>query len=561
MTSIRRSLLPRPALAGRVLLIALMTASGLAAWTPAVQAAQLDLRPTSSADLPEPELDIQEDGLHLSLDEAIGIALQRNLGLVIERYNWVQSHHGVLESLGIYDLSLFGGGSYSETTQPTVEVTEGVPIIQSTGESYQLGLSQLVPTGGVAELTTSASTIETNSENVFVNPQYRASSDFTFTQPLLRNFGLLATERSIRVARAQATESREVVQQRLSSTIEEVEQAYWSLVEAQNQLVVAQEALRLAKTLHEQNQVRVEVGTLAPLELVQSEAGIASREEEIIRAEGAIGDAADRLRQLLNLDQGPIWDLAIVPTSDPASERVTVDLGEAIQTALDKRPEIAAELASLETLKIDKEYYRAQVRPQLDLVLNYNLAGLAGDTAALVDPETGDTIPAMDSSLGDAFQQIYDADFDEWRVQLQFSYPLQNRQRREQKIIADLAVEQGLARLEELRTQIITEVRTAARAVETAAKQIESARVSRELEEKNLDAERKRYENGMSSSFRVLQIQEDLTQARSREVSAITTYRTALAGYYRSIGLLLEQKGVEIDRDAIPQGSRFGFKS
>jgi len=561
MTPIRRSLLPRPALAGRVLLIALMTAAGLAALAPALPAAQLDLRPTSAANLPEPDLEIQEDGLHLSLDQAIAIALKRNLGLVIERYNWIQSHHGVLQSLGIYDLSLFGGGSYRETTQPTVEVTEGVPIIQSTVESYQLGLSQLVPSGGVAELTTSASTIETNSENVFVNPQYRASTDLTFTQPLLRNFGLQATERSILVSRARATESRELVEQRLSATIEDVERAYWSLVEAQNQLVVAQEALSLAKTLHEQNQIRVEVGTLAPLELVQSEAGIAGREEEIIRAEGAIGDAADRLRQLLNLDQGPLWDMAIVPTTDPASDRISVDLGEAIQTALDERPEIAAELASLDALKIDKEYFQAQVRPVLDLVLNYNLAGLAGDTAPVVDPRTGETIPGMDSSLGDAFQQIYNADFDEWRIQLQFSYALQNRERREQKIIADLAVEQGVARLEELRTQIITEVRTAARAVETAAKQIESARVSRELEEKNLDAERKRYENGMSSSFRVLQIQEDLTQARSREVSAITTYRTALAGYYRSIGLLLEQKGVEIDSDSIPRGSRFGFSS
>ena len=118
-----------------------------------------------------------------------------------------------------------------------------------------------------------------------------------------------------------------------------------------------------------------------------------------------------------------------------------------------------------------------------------------------------------------------------------------------------------MAVLQDLRTQIITQVRTAARAVETAAKQIDSAKVSRQLEEKNLDAERKRYENGMSSSFRVLQIQEDLTQARSREVTAVTTYRTALARYYRSIGRLLEQKGVELDEGAFPKGSRFGLAS
>ena len=167
----------------------------------------------------------------------------------------------------------------------------------------------------------------------------------------------------------------------------------------------------------------------------------------------------------------------------------------------------------------------------------------------------------MSGSYSDAYDQVVDRDFEEWRVQLQFSYPLQNRQRREQKVIADLAVEQEMAVLQDLRTQIITEVRTAARAVETAAKQIDSAKVSRQLEEKNLDAERKRYENGMSSSFRVLQIQEDLTQARSREVTAVTTYRTALARYYRSIGRLLEQKGVELDEGSFPKGSRLGLAS
>jgi outer membrane protein TolC len=124
-------------------------------------------------------------------------------------------------------------------------------------------------------------------------------------------------------------------------------------------------------------------------------------------------------------------------------------------------------------------------------------------------------------------------------------------------VISDLALEQGLAELEQLQLQIVTEVRAAARRVETAAKQIESARVSLRLEERNLDAERKRYENGMSSSFRVLEIQEDLTQARSREVTAVTAYRRAIAELYRAIGVLLEQKGVELE-GAVPDWKRHG---
>lgn len=560
MTPIRRTLRSRPTAAGRALRAALIVGFGLlAAVATAASAAQLDLRPTPAESLPDPDIRVDEEGIHLSLDDAITVALRRNLGLVVERYNWIQSHHGVVQSLGIYDLRLFGGANYQDFTQPTVEITEGVPVLTQTNESFRLGLQQLVPTGGTAELTTSGSTTETNSQNIAVNPQYQARLDFTFTQPLARNFGRQETERNILVARAQHSQSREFVEQQVAATIRDVETAYWDLVEARNQLVVAQEALSLAQTLHEQNQVRVEVGTLAPLELVQSEAGIAAREEDIIRAEASIGDAADRLRQLLNLDQGRLWDAAILPETDPESERIDVDVDEAIQTALDERPEIAAELAQLEVFQIDQEYFRDQLLPQIDLVLNYSLGGLGGDVPAGTDPVTGEPRPARNDSLSDAYQQVYDGDFDTWSVQVQFSYPLQNRQRREQKILGDLRVEQELANLEQLRKQIITEVRTAARAVETAAKQIESARVSRQLEEKNLDAERKRYENGMSSSFRVLQIQEDLTQARSREVTAVTTYRTALARYYESIGRLLEQKGVELDGGSLPRSGRFGL--
>jgi len=561
MTPIRRFLRSRPTPSGRALPIALIAAIGLLgllAMAPPAPAEKVQLAPTALDSLPDPNVTIDDEGIHLSLDDAVTIALRRNLGLVIERYNWIQSRHGVLQSLGIYDLALTGGAQYRDTTSPTVATYEDTPVTQETAQSYQLGLSQLIPTGGVAELTTSAFTLNTN-RAVNFNPLYQANTDLTLTQPLLRNLGRQATERNILVARARASQSRETVEQQVSQTIETVETAYWDLVAAKNQLGVAQEALQLAKTLHEQNKVRVDVGTLAPLELVQSEAGIASREEDIIRAEAAIGDAADRLRRQLNLDQGKLWDLPIVPDTDPAAKKIDINVDDAIQTALDQRPEIAAELDRLDVLKIDKQYFRNQVLPQLDLVLNYNLSGLSGDVPASIDPITREPMPAISGSFGEAFDQVTARDFEEWRVQLRFAYPLQNRQAREQSTISNLAVEQEMAVLQDLRTQIITEVRTAARAVETAAKQIDSAKVSRELEEKNLDAERKRYENGMSSSFRVLQIQEDLTQARSREVTAVTTYRTALAQYYRSIGRLLEQKGVELDEGSFPKGRRYSL--
>ena len=140
--------------------------------------------------------------------------------------------------------------------------------------------------------------------------------------------------------------------------------------------------------------------------------------------------------------------------------------------------------------------------------------------------------------------------FEGWNVGLNLSKALQNRSARAQSRIADLALNQGRLELRDLMLNIRTEVRTATRGVETAGKQIDSARVSRELAEQNLDAAQKRYENGLWTSFQVLEIQEDLTAARSREVEAITTYRRALLAYFRGIGVLLEQEGIELVDDA-----------
>jgi outer membrane protein TolC len=293
------------------------------------------------------------------------------------------------------------------------------------------------------------------------------------------------------------------------------------------------------------NQIRVDVGTLAPLELVQSEVGIATREEDIIRAGAAVEDAADSLRRLLNVDEGRLWELAIVPDTSPETERVAIDVAAAMAAARQERPDLESQRLAVRTKDIDAAYFRNQRRPQLDLSASYGYSGVGG--AQLVrDPATGEVVRSLPGGYSDAVEQVTRVDFPTWSFGLTFSLPLQNRAARAQSTIADLELEEAKTALQDLEQLVLTEVRTAARAVDTAAKQIDSARVSSRLAEKNLDAERKRYENGMSTSFQVLQIQEDLSGARSREVSAVATYRRALVEYYRAIGRLLAENRVEL---------------
>ena len=470
--------------------------------------------------------------IELSLDRAVEIALERNLDLLVQRYERSQFQLRIDESLGIYDLGLGGSVQASEETTPAASELEGADVRTTERRNLNLNVSQLTPFGGTVESTFNLFRQEDNSA-FFLPIFYSSGWDASVTQPFLRDFGRLATDRGIRIARLNSAQNLETFEVEVARTIQEVETAYWNLVESRSQLEVAREGRELAVELHERNKIRVDVGTLAPLELIQSEVGIATREEEIILAQAAVEDAEDRLRQLLNFEEGPLWNVDLVPTTEGGIERMEITLEESLETALDERPELARKDLEVKTLELDERYYHNQALPRLDLSATYGYNSLGIE-------------------LSNALDDLVRRDFEGWQVQLTFAYPLQNTSAEARATIAKLDLEQGRAERSRLVQTIRTEVRGAVRDLRTTFQQIESAQASRRLAEENLEAERKRYESGLSTSFQVLEIQEDLTAARSREVAAIASYQRAQAAYHRAVGRLLEEKSVElIDSPAV----------
>ena len=483
--------------------------------------------------------------LYLSLEDAIAIALERNLSLVVERYRTSESELRVDESRGIYDINTRIDLSAFDESSPQASQLDGAEVRMTEGNALNFNLSKLVPSGGTASIDWTNSRFESNSLFASINPSFSVGFDLSFVQPLLRNAGRETVESGIRIARNNVEISQENFELQVIGVLQQVEDAYWSLVEAEAQLEVAEESLALAEKLHEQNRVRVEVGTLAPLELVTSEAGIATRKEEIIRARALVGDGEDLLRQLLNLNESAVWAADIAPESDPEMTPVELDIENAVATALERRPELRATRLGQSNLVIDAAFRANQSRPELNLAVIYGYNGLGGDLTLREFPSQVIILEAP-GDYGDALDQITGGDFDGWSAALNFSYDIGNRQRRAQRALAEVAVDRGEAELQDLELQVITGVRRLARLVEAAAEARESARVSRRLAEKNLDAEQKRYQNGMSTSFQVLEIQEDLSLARSREVNAITGYRKALTRYYQAVGTLIEERGIDL---------------
>jgi outer membrane protein TolC len=528
----------RPGIAGTAALTALLLAGPARAEAVRVSAA---LTPISAAAAPR----VVDGAVHLTLEEAIALSLQQNLSLQVVRYDQAQSREGIEQALGIYDFLLDGGLQVVDDTTPAASNLDGAEVQETDRAGFQLGLSRLLPTGATAEVAWTNGRFKTNSRFSLLNPSYSSGLDLTLSQPLLRDFGREVTDRGIVVARNNLEISRLAFVQQVTDLLRAVEEAYWNLVEARYQLQVAEAALDLARRLHEQNQVRVEVGTLAPLELVQSEVGISTREEEIIRARYAVGNAEDRMRQLLGMERDPrLWATEIVPDSEPEISVPLLPVEQAIDAALDARPELASRRMARQNLEVQAAYRRNQTLPRLDLQATYGLNGVGGD--AVIRDANGDVIASAPGGWDDALQQIADADYRGWTFGIGFAYPLGNRSARAQSAAAELAVEQAGTEERELELAIATEVRAAVRAVEAASKAIESAKASRRLAEKNLEAEQRKYENGLSTSFQVLQIQDDLTAARSRVVSAISAHRRALSAYRRALGSLLEDSQVTV---------------
>jgi outer membrane protein len=488
-----------------------------------------------------PKLDIRDNAIQLSLDEAVALAVERNLGIVVQRYTRVQNRLGIDQNLGIYDLLLNADALANNTNSPTLS---SIAASQSEEQDLDASLAQLLPTGGTFSLGWRNSRSKSNSPVFSVPTSFNSGLTFAYSQPLLRNFGAAATERGLRIARTNSQLGGIEFQRQVILLTQQAINAYWALVNAREQLVVAQQSLQLARDLNERNRIQVQVGTMAPLEVTQSEASIATREEGIIQATSNIGDAEDTLRQLLNLPSGPLWSTPIIPTTEPnTDERVSANLDEALGAAVSQRPELRNQTVLLEQARLDADYFRGQLKPSLNLNLSYGYSGVG-------------------TQYNNAFNQVTGLDFRGWSAQLQFGYPIQNRAARAQSAIANIDVDRSQTLYDQERQLIETEVRRALRGVDTALKAIDAARKAREFQEKNLDAEKKRYENGMSTSFQITQIQDQLTQARSSEVTATVNYRTALAEYYRATGRLLDREGITIEEPGEPDYTkqRFSFR-
>ena len=492
------------------------------------------------------------EGVQLSLRDAIAIGLANNVDLRVAVAGSEGGVSGVLQSLGIFDPLASVFLQINDSVSPQASSLGGGSVTKTRTTDGNLTVSQLVPIGGTLSLGFNNEKINTNSTFYLINPSYSVRSFLDLRQPLLRNFGLEVTKKGILIAKNNQAVSDQTLLQSVQSTITAVEQAYWNLVYARQNLEVKKQSKDLATELYRITKIKIDVGSQAPIDIVQTESGVAQRELDIISARSAVGDAEDQLKRLLNFSAASRWNDHVVPTDEVRVEAAKIVPEEGVELAMQSRPEVLSAEFNAASARITYDYQRNQLLPQLDLHAQYGYAGLGGPTQ---DPgpdgiygTADDPVPThfLSGGYGDAFDQVKDRNFHNWTIGVNLSFPIMNRNARGALGVARWALESSVATLEQTRQNVTVDVRKAARAVDTALQSIEAAGKARELAERNVDAEKKKYDNGLVTSFEVLSNQNDLSAARSAELQALTQYRNAMVAYHQAIGDLLAWKDVQV---------------
>jgi outer membrane protein TolC len=504
--------------------------SGLAQSPSSSPASPVQTPPAAPAPQPgAPTLATTGPKRSLSIDEAVQLALQQNLGIQIERLNPQLQDYTIAQALANYTPLLGGGFNWRNQDSPPSSFLSGSSTtITDENFGFQTQYAQLFPWGTNAAVSFDSSRATTN--NIFnsFNPTLTGNLDLTITQPLLRNFRYDTVKQQIAVGRKNREIADVDLQQSIALTTRTVKNAYWDYVFSINSLQVARQSLDLAQESLRNTRSRVEIGTLAPIDIVQAESEVASREEAVILAEAAIGQSEDQLRAIIFDPKTPdFWTMQLQPTDTAPFQLQAVDVLAAVSRALAERTDLISARKRLEITDYNLKYFKNQTLPNLDLRFDYNSTGLGG-TQLIRDPDSPIFPPPVigeaQRTYGDLLGDVFSNAFPTYAVSLNVTYPIGRSNADASLARTKIEKSQSDISLRQLELQVTQQVRDAARQLVANSKRVNATTSARVLAERRLEAEEKKFEAGMSTSFEVFQAQRDLSQARSNELRAVLDY-------------------------------------
>ena len=548
---------------------------------------------------------LRAGNMYLSLADAIALALENNLDVEIERYEFSLAETDVLRAksgaaiqgiptnvlggiptgagallgsantgiaaagaaspLGAgasFDPVFTGALNFGHTTVPQSNtVTTGTAALITKNHTANFGISQSFLTGGTVTLAYNNIIQEQNSFRSTVNPFTTSALDLTVVQPLLNGFGLALNNRTIRIARNNLRSADFVFRQQLTNSVANVVQLYWNLVAAISTVEVRNQAVNVAQKLYGDNKKQVEIGTLAPIEVVRAEAQLANAQQALVAAQSTVLQQETVLKSALSrngLASPSLMDAHVVPT-DP----IRIPEVEAIQpiqdlmsTALDNRPDLAQSRVQIENAEIALTGTRSAMLPSLNLTGNMRSNALVGTQNILTGPVSAQTGLVQNAPFADPFfiggygtvlGQLFGRNFPTYSVGATLNIPLRNRAAQANLTTASLNLRQNQLQVQRQINQIRVDVQNAVIAVNQARAQYQAAVKGRVLQEQTLDADQKKLALGATTVYQVIQDQRDLTNAAAAEVTAQAAYAAARVQLGVATGTTLSSNMVELD--------------
>ncbi|MBI1816328.1 MAG: TolC family protein [Deltaproteobacteria bacterium] len=483
----------------------------------------------------------------LALSDCIALALANNTSLEISRLGPLGARAQVRRSYAIFDPSLFADASKDRSVRESGNILQGALNSETDNVNVDGGVRKTLTSGGQLTASWRNNRLVSNSSFLTLRPQYTTDFVLSLNQPLLRDFGLYFTTLQVRIARTTEQSAVKTYEASLANTIKSVEQAYWSLVQANENVSVQEQGLTLAKELQRQNEGKFNVGAAPRTAVLEAQAEVARREADLIKARTASSIARDSLRALLNAGRDGGASLAVVEPGDkPVVEPYSIDLDRSLASALERRPELAAAKLSLQGSGMQLKIAENQLLPRLNAVGLLGTNGLSGGAVPKTNTAGQIVINPYNGPYEDGLNRNFDGRYYEYSAGVTVEVPLSNIQARADYSQAHVGVEQARLSLQQLQESVTLEVKTAVTNLQSDLKSIEATRIARELAEENLRNQKARYDVGLATTKDLLDYLDRLTQAKFAETSALTTYNTDLAELRRVEGTLLEARHVEL---------------
>ena len=472
----------------------------------------------------------------LTLDDAVKFALDRNLDIAVQRLNPEINDIAYASIKSIYHPALTSVLSTQSQTTPATSTLSGstqqagAPVIAGLS-NYNAGLAQSIPWGGgSATIALNNNKQTTTSANVLYNPTFNTNWSGTYTQPLFRNFSIDATRRSLQVTRINRDISDVQLRATITNTVSNVRNAYWDYVFAVQSVEVAKQSLDLAERLVRDNQTRVEVGTMAPIDVVQAQSQSATARQNLVAAQSTMRTAELVLKRLIvGGTSDPNWNVRLDPVDRPDFTPQTFDIEAAVRRALSERTDLEIAKKNVEMNDVTLKYLVDQMRPQADFVATYGLVGVGG--TQFLTEGTGlnrTVVGTIPGGYSDALSTLFHTNYPRWTAQLNFSYPLGTSAQEANTARARVQMNQVVAQTKQIELQVATDVTNAVLTAQSNTERVQAAQAARELAQKQLEAEQSKFEVGMSTNYNVIQSQRDLATAQNNELQAILNYRKSL---------------------------------